>query len=200
MQHAHATSHKSKTPSHKTTQGNPNSQSQSPIETNQNTFPDYPCREAFEKYTPSETPSVFHLVTPNYTLLHTPPHRFPKTTPHVVHYVHAHAHGSVAERTIAPVLKTGVSRGTVGSNPTTSAKQPPSTPVGNTDGGFPYAHTHNATLVSILASDAAPKHKLIQEDQPHPHSGCPGCLRHATRTRKPCDTSHVCFDQRPETQ
>lgn len=56
----------------------------------------------------------------------------------------------------------------MGSNPTTSAKQPPSLPVGNTDGGFPYVLTHNATLASILASDADPKHKLIQEDQPHP--------------------------------
>lgn len=40
--------------------------------------------------------------------------------------------------------------------------------MGNTDGGFPYAHTHNATLASIIASDAAPKHKLLQEDQTHP--------------------------------
>ena len=75
-----------------------------------------------------ETPPAFHLDTPQtHKISHTTPAFF-KTTPHVIHYVHTHAHGSVAERTIAPVLKTGVSRGTVGSNPTTSAKQPPSPP------------------------------------------------------------------------
>lgn len=57
----------------------------------------------------------------------------------------------------------------MGSNPTTSAKQPPSPPVGNTDGGFSLCtHTHNATLVSILASNTISKHKLTQEDQSHP--------------------------------
>ena len=56
----------------------------------------------------------------------------------------------------------------MGSNPTTSAKKPPSPPAGNTDGGFPYVRAHSAILASILTSDAAPKHKLIQEDQPHP--------------------------------
>ena len=78
----HTTSHKSKTPSHQTTQGNPNSQSQSPIEANQSTFPDYPCREAFEKCTPLETPSVFRLVTPNYTpFTHHPAASFQKRHP-----------------------------------------------------------------------------------------------------------------------
>lgn len=78
----------------------------------------------------------------------------------------------------------------MGSNPTTSAKQPPSLSVGNTDGGFPYVLTHNATLASILTSDAAPKHKLIQEDQQHPHSHS-GCRRRETRTRNP-ETHPMC--------
>lgn len=40
--------------------------------------------------------------------------------------------------------------------------------MGNTDGGFPYVHTHNATLASILTSNPIPKHKLIQEDRHTP--------------------------------
>ena len=56
-------------------------------------------------------------------------------------------------------------------------------------------HTHGTTLASILASDNVPKHELIQKDQPHSV-----CHRHTICTRKPCDTPHVCFDQRPETQ
>jgi len=57
--------------------------------------------------------------------------------------------------------------------------------MGNTDGGFSYAHTHNATLASILTSNT-------------PHSGYPGCCRRETRTRKPCDTPMCVLTSAPK--
>ena len=60
-------------------------------------------------------------------------------------------------------------------------------------------HTHSTTLASARASKTVPKHELTQENYPHPLTLAVVAAT-KTRTRKPCDTPHVCFDQRPETQ